>query len=192
MRKGTASDEQLITDIISASFADNPSVNEVVKNDGKKDQRITALARYAFRTALRRNGIYISSDEKGVAICYDIREKKESLADFFDQLKLVQKAIGWSRVIKVLKREAYLKNIRPKKDNYLYFWFFGVIKEGRGHLAAWELKEEIFKEANRRQLPIYLETSIEQNKRVYERYGFQVYHSWNTGDKTTLWFMKRS
>lgn len=192
MRKANISDEKLIIEIISESFIYNPSVLSVIKNDNKKKQRIAELAKYAFRTAVRRNGVYISSDNEGVAICYKYNAKKESLIDYWNQLNLVIKSIGFSRVFKILKREGYVKKFRPVSGEYFYFWFFGVTNMGKGKGAAMELKDAIIKESLNKKLPIYLETSVEKNKSVYERYGFEVYHKWkNDSENMTLWFMRK-
>jgi len=192
MRKANISDEKLIIEIISESFIHNPSVLSVIKNDSKKKQRIAELAKYAFRTAVRRKGVYISSDNEGVAICYKYNEKKESIVDYWNQLNLVVKSIGINRIFKILKREGYVKKFRPASGDYFYFWFFGVTNKGKGKGAAIELKDAIIKESLNKALPIYLETSVEKNKSVYERYGFKVYHKWNNdSENMTLWFMKK-
>lgn len=192
MRKANISDEKLIIEIISESFILNPSVLSVIKNDNKKKQRIAELAKYAFRTAVRREGVYVSSDNEGVAICYKYNAKKESLIDYWNQLNLVVKSIGINRVFKILKREGYVKKLRPVSGEYFYFWFFGVTNKGKGKDAAMELKDAIIKESLNKKLPIYLETSVEKNKSVYERYGFEVYHKWkNDSENMTLWFMRK-
>lgn len=191
MTKATKADESLVIDIIAESFPSNPSVLSVIKNDKKEPQRMRWLARFVFRTALRKGGIYLSKDRTGVAICYQYNSHKETLIDYWDQLVLAITAIGLERIIKVLKRDSYVKKKRPKSGNFLYFWFFGVSNEGKGRGAAHELQKVIFSEAERLQLPIYLETSIAKNKRVYERYGFEVYHTWDyKSEGITLWFMR--
>jgi len=189
MRKATSADKHLVTSILSDAFLTNPSVLQVVKSDHKVVQRVEHLAHYAFKTALRRNGVYLSSDEQGVAICYRYNSKKNALVDYWHQLQLVVLAIGINRVLKVLKRDNYIQKIRPGSGEYLYFWFLGVNEASRGSGGAMELKNVILKEARDQHLPIYLETSVEKNKRVYERFGFELYHTWKT-DTSTLWFMK--
>lgn len=190
VKQANLSDESTVVDIITESFKNNPSVISSVKNDDKLDMRIEELARYAFRTAISRNGVLLSSNNKGVAICYHFNIKKTSFTDYWNQIRLVCKAIGISKVFTLLKREKYINKIRPKEGNYLYFWFFGVKESYRRSAAAKELKTAIFKESDDNQLPIYLETSVEQNKIVYQRFGFEIYHSWHRKDHT-LWFMKR-
>ncbi len=190
--KSFLNDKQRVVHIISSAFDQNPSVNQVIKSDSKRNSRIKSLAAYAYETAKVRKGVFISSDKNGVALCYRFNQKKEGLNDYLNQLKLVINSISPERVFKILKREAYVKSKRPASGDYLYFWMLGVNEEGRGRGAARELKNLIFSLSKNLQLPIYLETSVPQNKRVYERYGFMVYHIWSIpGENLCMWFMKR-
>ena len=123
MQKATKSDESLVIDIIADSFPTNPSVLSVIKNDKKEPQRMRWLARYVFRTALRRDAIFISSDRTGVAICYPFNSHKENLSDYWNQIVLAFTAIGIERIWKVLKRDSYVKKQRPKSGDFMYFGF---------------------------------------------------------------------
>ncbi|CAN0290807.1 unnamed protein product, partial [Chrysoparadoxa australica] len=92
----------------------------------------------------------------------------------------------------ILRRVAYVKKQIQKHGNFLYFWFFGASNASRGSRGAWELKQRVFNQSKALNLPIYLETSIPQNKLVYEKFGFETYHIWdgNYGGHP-LYFMKR-
>ena len=86
-----------------------------------------------------------------------------------------------------------MKNIRPQDKDFIYVWFYGVIEEGKGRGAAKELKNILFNKAIKENLPIYLETTERINRLVYERYGFEVYHTWKKEeDDITIWFMRKS
>lgn len=41
-------DKELVVDILTKSFADNKSVNYIIKQDGKRIERIKNLMRYSF------------------------------------------------------------------------------------------------------------------------------------------------
>lgn len=193
MRKATKADIKLVSEIISDSFTENPSAVSVLKNKEKKKKKyLKGLAKYVFKTAYKRDGVYISDDEKGVAVCYKYNIKKESIHDLWNQFILAIKVIGLKNVLNVLKRESYIKAKRPIDGNFFYFWFFGVKNEGKGKGAALELWKSVLKHTQTQNLPIYLETSVEKNKNVYGRYGFELYHTWdNTRDNISLWFMRK-
>lgn len=192
MRQCTKKDEQHVIHIITESFDSNPSVNWVIKNDRHRRQRIKALADYSFKTAMARNGAWISDDGEGVALCYRYNFKKEGFEDYVNQITLAFKAIGPGRIFKIMRRDSYFKSQRPTSGDYLYFWFLGVSDKGKGKTAAKELKDLIFSESARTGLPIYLETSVPKNRRVYERYGFACYHTWkDEAGGHEVWLMKR-
>ena len=48
MDKATPSDKALVLDIISRSFDQNPSVNDVIKQDHLREKRIEELISYSF------------------------------------------------------------------------------------------------------------------------------------------------
>jgi hypothetical protein len=192
MREALKSDRKLVVDIVSQAFLSNPSVLYVVKKDGKLEQRVRYLAEYSFDTGFLRDGVFLSDDNLGVAICYPYNKKKEGLRDYINQIKLIFSCIGLSRVRKVMKREAYIKKHRPKDGNFLYFWFLGVSSQRSENSTIVDIKEGLFKQSEQLKLPIYLETSVEKNRRVYERYGFEVYHIWEVPEEEyCLYFMRR-
>ncbi len=191
MKLATKEDKEKVIRILSESFETNPSVNWVIKSDDKRVDRIKELVDFSFETGLENSGVYLSSDEKGAAICFPYHKKKSTLSGILNQVKLVAKAIGVGRVGKVLKRESYINKHRIDKQ-FLYFWFLGVLNEARGSEAAYELRNEFFRLSEDLNLPICLETSVEQNKIVYQRFGFEVYHTWIDEEKGIhLWFMRR-
>lgn len=180
--------------ILTAILLENPSATQVVKNDRKRVDRVRFLARYMLRRAKRKNGLFVSEDGHGLAICYKVKAGEgKSFLDIIDEIRIAFKVIGYTRIPRILKRQAYLKKQMPQNKPYYYFWFFGVDPETRGmeNGSAAELKQKVFDTANNDGLPIYTETSIRKNKIVYERYGFQVFHEWKINEKSTMWFMKR-
>lgn len=184
--------KNLVLDIISESFEHNPGVLSVVKQDKKIKSRIRGLANYAYETAIQREGVFLSSDQTGVLISYRNQDKKEGLKDYYQQLLLVLNVTGIFSIPKLLKRESYMKSIRPQDSDFIYVWFYGVLSEGKGHSAAKELKNQLFKKAEKENLPLYLETTERKNRIVYERYGFEVYHSWERKEEgITVWFMRK-
>jgi len=174
--------------IITNTFDQNPSVNIVIGSGGNRRKKIGRLGTYAFLKALNRKGAYLSSNRKGAALCFHSDAKGVNFAEFWAELRFAL-VIPPKKVMQTLKRESYIKKHRYQ-GKHLYFWFLGVEKDGGK--AVFELKEHLFRLSEEQQLPILLETSVSRNKHVYERYGFEVYHTWNdSGDGKALWFMIR-
>ena len=151
-----------------------------------RKKKISRLASYAFIKAINRGGAYISDNKMGAALCFRSNNNSSNLKEFIAEIRFTL-SIPIAKVIHALKREAYLKKHRYQGDHF-YFWFLGVKKDG--DKAGFGLKDHLFELAQNEQLPILLETSIERNKVIYERYGFTVYHIWeNPFEGKPLWFM---
>lgn len=174
--------------IITETFDANPSVNIVIGDGGNRRKKISRLADYAFTKALNRKGSFISSNEKGAALCFRSDIGKSNLKEFLYEVRFAV-SIPIKKVFQTLRRESYLKKYRYS-DVHLYFWFLGVYRDGDG--AVYELKDHIFDWSDREQLPILLETSVPRNRDIYLRYGFEIYHTWeDSGGGAPLWFMMR-
>ncbi|WP_370086430.1 hypothetical protein [Ekhidna sp.] len=190
MQRITSSQAPKVIHILTQSFRTNPSALWVIRQDNKVQDRLRALIEYAVKTGLENDGVFLSDDESAAAICFQ-EPARTSLSSYWNQLQLIRKAIGFARVPQVLKREAYLKKHRPAPP-YLNFWFLGVDPDRKGSGGVHDLKQGIFRLSEEKNLPILLETSVERNMRVYERFGFHVYHTWKPSTDYTLWFMTRN
>ncbi|MEO9870689.1 hypothetical protein [Ekhidna sp.] len=189
MKKITRSDTSKVIQILTQSFQTNPSALWVIKQDEKVQQRLKALIEYAVKTGITNEGVFLSDDKSAAAICFK-EPSKSNFQSYLDQVVLIWKAIGISRVPLVLKREGYLKKHRPNEP-HLNFWFLGVDPNQKGAGGVQDLKKGIFEFSKRQELPVLLETSVERNKNVYERFGFYTYHIWKQSQDYTLWFMRR-
>lgn len=188
------SEKQLVTDIIARSMINLPGIKWIIGDDlllaGK---RVRHLASYIYSVASTRNGILLSSNGMGVAICFKFSENRTSFLSFYRKIIFAVCCVGISRLREIQLRESYIKFMRPSHGQFLYLWILGVLPEARGTRTAWELKERIMNEQNRMQLPIYLETTNEQNKKVYEHFGFKVYHEWHVPHRNlVMWFMYKN
>jgi len=189
MRKARIAEKDKVIDIISSTFETNPGVNWLIKKRGSHKKNIHRLASYAFLRSFLREGAYISSNEKGVALCYRFNYQVFSIREVIFQLRFALFSINPWRIPKVFKRESYRNSKRPASGNYLYFWFLGVLPGGGS--AVYELRDAIFEMATQVNLPVYLETAMERTKVAYERFGFETFHYWeDPAENIKFWFMK--
>jgi len=140
-------------DIIVDSFAHNPSVVDVVKQDAKKGLRLRRLAEYSYHFGQRRGGNYLTSDGNGIVISY-VEDMKRTLADHWADIKLIFQASGLSRARYLLRKEAYRKEVRQKEPFY-YVWFIGVDSNHRGGDCSKELNEWFLKKLSVTNYPFY-------------------------------------
>ncbi|XVJ66108.1 MAG: hypothetical protein HEQ40_08090 [Lacibacter sp.] len=189
MRRGNENDRELVVKILSVTFESNPAVRWMLRKGKYYNASLQRMANFVFSKSLRNDGVLISANEKGVALYYKANAGVRLIPDFFEELLFIIRSVPILKIPVLIQRELHRKSIRPASKPYLYFWFLGVLPEDAG--AGFELKNALFAEARKQQLPIYLETSIKRNMHVYERIGFQTYHQWiDEAKKITFWFMK--
>jgi Acetyltransferase (GNAT) family len=187
MIKATNKDRDRVIDILAESFDDNQSVNYIVKQDKKRNQRIRNLMEYSFDICYLYGEVFLTNDKSGCALILFPDEKKNNLKSILLDIKLIVSCIGISNIKKAMKRESKIKELQPKKLMY-YLWFIGVdsYKQNKGIGTA--LLKEVVEEAHSRKRPVYLETSTLKNIPWYGKFGFKIYNELNLGYK--LFFMK--
>lgn len=190
MRLAQPKDQELVINMITTMFASNPAVLSLIGPGRNSEKGIQRLAEFAFLKCLNRQGAWISSNEKAVALCYQFNKGGFSLKEFILKLRFAVYYIGLVRLPGILAREAYRKKQRHADGNYFYFWFFAALPDAGK--AAFELKNGIFELSRKAELPIYIETSVERNRQIYERYGFETFHKWEPSkEKVTFWFLRK-
>lgn len=192
MRKASAKDKDRVIVILTRSFADDPHVGWLTKsNEGGHRERLRILMEVAFAEALAAGEIYLTDDETGTALWKNPLKSRFSFTILLSQMRLVR-LFGFSRVRELLASEKYTKRQYPKTD-FLYLWLIGVLPEGRGKGNASELLDPILLDAERKNLPVYLETANARNVEIYGSKGFRVYHEWKPSQKDplTVRFMRR-
>src|SRR6266487_1233517 len=142
MRRARANQKPIIIDILSKSFDDNKSVNYVVKQDHKKEQRIRGLMDYSFNVCTSFGDVWISDDAQACALILFPDKKRTSLNTILWDIKLAFSVIGLDRVGKVLGRESKIKAYHPKEP-FSYLWFIGVNPEVQNNGKGTKLLREI-------------------------------------------------
>lgn len=176
MRKATSSDKPLILDILTCSFDDNKSVNYVVEQDRNRVDRIRKLMDYSYNVCNEFGEVWISDDQQACALILFPDKKRSTFRTLLWDLKLAFSAIGIDRVNAVLKREAMIKSNHPKAP-FAYLWFIGVNPQFQRKGIGSELLGKVIRECERKERPIYLETSMEKNLPFYKKFGFEVFNS---------------
>jgi ribosomal protein S18 acetylase RimI-like enzyme len=182
------SDKQWIVDTLTEAFIDNLSVKFVVKQDQKRDQRLRYLMDYSFEVCWNWGEVYVTEDKKGVVLFVLPHKKKNIFKAATLDIKLALKTVGLKQTFKVLSRESMIKKHHPKHPFY-YLWFIGISPESQGKGFGSKLMEEIVAESEKRNYPIYLETSTLRNLPFYKKFQFETYHKADFG--FTLFMMKR-
>jgi ribosomal protein S18 acetylase RimI-like enzyme len=182
------SDKQLVVDILANSFADNKSVNYIIKQDKKEQQRVRSLMSYSFEVCMLYGDVFLSDDRTGCALIILPDKKKSNLKTTLLDLRLVFSATGLGNVNKAMSRESRIKAEHPKNLLY-YLWFIGVDEAQQGKGVGSKLLQEIIQQGQSLQRTICLETSTLKNLPWYQKHGFEIYKEMDFG--YPLYFLKR-
>lgn len=161
----------IINEILFESFYDNKSVNFVVRQDSKKDERLKILMDYSIFMGNNFGKVYLTNDQKACAIVLDPLKKKTTLKAVLWDIKLAFSVIGINNIKKVMARENVLKKHHPKTP-FIHLWYIGVRNEAQGKGLGSKLLQQIINDYPKKD--IYLETSTERNFSFYKKHGFEL------------------
>lgn len=182
MNRARQYDKELVADILTKSFLDNRSVNYIIKQDGKREQRIKALMRYSFEVCYLFGDVFISEDKKSCALLIKPENKKLTLKSILLDIKLMFSVVGILNLKKVTRREAAIKKIHPETAIY-YLWFIGVDPSHQNKGIGSKVLNQIIETGLSENRTICLETSTLKNIPWYEKHGFKIYHELDFGYK---------
>jgi ribosomal protein S18 acetylase RimI-like enzyme len=166
----TPADHHAIADLMAAAFADDPLWTWLIPprhREARLYRLFTALARHAVDSGQA----YLTADRSAVAIWSPPRRWQLPARSLIRAAPHVVRSAG-TRLPRLLRRlsdiEAHHAR-QPPEHWYLEFLATHPSAQGRGLGSA--LLHDAFQ---RYDLPIYLETSSEQNLSFYRRAGFTV------------------
>jgi len=188
MRKADHSDKSVILDILTTSFDDNKSVNDVVRQDHNRVDRIRKLMAYSFNVCQAFGEVWIENDQQACALILFPDTKRITFRMLLWDFKLALSVVGLGRVGAVLKRDGMIKSNHPKSP-IAYLWFIGVRPKLQGKGIGSTFIQEVIQECDRKERPIYLETSMEKNLPFYQKFGFDIFESLQLS--YTLYLLRR-
>lgn len=182
MIRATLNDKGLVTDILLRSFVDNKSVNYIIKQDIKREQRLKHLMEYSFDICNLFGDVFISDDRTACALIVEPDRKKVTVKSILLDIKMALSVTGLSNIMKAISRESAIKKIHPDTPLY-YLWFIGVEPSQQGNGIGSRLLNEIIKKGLSENRTICLETSTLKNIPWYEKHGFITYRELDFGYK---------
>ena len=182
--------KERVISILAKAFEHNISVNYAIFPGEKKQQRIRDLIDYSYEIAKIKGEILINSSFSAAAIFTYSDKKVNSFRQFFLDLKLIYKVIGFKRAKKLARRSELLRSFRPK-TSYIYLGYIGVdpLLAQKGEGTA--ILKQVMAKAEDLKIPIYLETSMQENLPFYKKHGFEVYHQENVNESGYITYFIR-
>ncbi len=159
-----------VKEILVESFQDNKSIQDLVKQDSKKEERLKLLIDYTIFLGENFGKVYLNKNKTACAVVVNSEKKNTTIKFILWNIKLVFSVIGLKDAISVLKRASLISKFYPDSP-YIYLWFIGVKPAEQGKGLGANLLKQIIEDSEGK--PIYLETSTMRSFPFYEKYGFK-------------------
>ena len=185
------SDRDIIISIVSNAFEQNPRAQAMMKKKNPA-RSVRLMTEYAYDLVDKFDGIYLSADKTTVLFYYLNSQYRRGLADYLKYGMMFLKAISPSQFFPTLKREKYIKSLRPDYEDYIYVWVLGSVPDSTSIRGLADIRDHLFGLSKRLSLPILIETTVEKVLKLYKYVGFELYHKWDDRDAgINVWFLQR-
>ena len=185
------SDRDIIISIVTRAFEENPRAQAMMKQ-GNPARSVRLMTEYAYQLVEKFDGIYLSEDKTTVLFYYLASQYHRSFRDYLEYGKMFLRAIRPSQLIRTLRREKYIKSLRPPHKDYIYVWALASTPDNTSIRGLADIRDHLFGLSDRLKLPILIETTVEKVLKLYRYVGFEVYHTWEDTDADlNVWFLER-
>jgi ribosomal protein S18 acetylase RimI-like enzyme len=183
------SNRQLVADILTQAFADDPLLNWFANPSGARPGAIRKLLTMIADVSVSAAETYVTADRNGVVIW---EPPGKQIISFIQgplmPIKLMQ-VVGMRHIKKITEFLLYIESQRPR-DPHMHLSFIGVRPESQRHGLGGLLLEPMLQHCATNGLPVYLENSQEKNLSFYEKRGFEITKEWQCrGARPTVWLM---
>ncbi len=150
------------------------------------------MATYAYHLIKKFDGIYLSEDKSTVIFYYRKKQYRQSFSDYLRYFRMFLLCIRPEKAISTMKRENYVRRLRPDIPDYLYVWVLGSDPEKPGLRGLADIRDHLFAQSEKHDLPVLIETTVEKVLKLYHYVGFEIYREiFDPTINMPVWFLKR-
>ena len=190
-RKARATDRAAVAAAMAVAFQDDPVFRWLTPDDEHRRRILPAFFDLAIDVFAKHDEIWcVGQDVVGGAIWSPAGVEPMDEADGERFASRCAELAGadagrWEEVIALLDAN------HPHHAEHDYLWLLGVVpaQQGRGHGSG--MLRAVLERSDRAGLPAYLEATSLDNRRLYERHGFQVTGELAIAGAPSLWAMWR-
>jgi len=178
--------QDIATNILVEAYKSSSNVTWVLPESIKKRQLFFASI---VKDADAKNGIHLTNNKQGVLLLYSLSFKNTSIAALLRKLNILIYVTGLKKGIQLLRLEKTKKQIRPKEG--LYGLALAITNNQNSWQTRLELKQMFEKIRAKNRCSVYVETTNDRIKTLYESLGFKTYHIIeHPYANLTIWFME--
>lgn len=187
--RATTPDVPTINETLGRAFQDDPVFRWVVPDDRARRARLASVFGAFADIYVPLGESYLAGDGAGAALW-----APAGVEPFTEEQ---EEAFG-ERMVEILGADAErafeldgLLDQHHPEEPCLYLQFVGVVPERQGRGLGSRLLATVLEEADANGTPAYLEATSPDNRRLYERHGFETVGELTLPDGPALWPMWR-
>ncbi len=193
MRHATPADLPHLVDLLSDAFRLDPHIDWFIGSPRRSRAAITrrrALMRYIAVGAISIGEAWLTDSGQAAALWLRHDAKPHGFRFMAANAGFLFMC-GWTATRRSLRAEKEL-TCRLPLGPYRFLWTVGVAETARGTGQLRELFEPVLAEADRANVPVYLETAVPRNISIYRHYGFEPDYTYRVDNGLAIAFMHRS
>jgi len=174
VRKATAADVPQIVRTLTRAFHDDPVMSFIFPEDGKRPAILEAFFDVSARQIyLEKGETYICNDGRAAALWAPPGKWKVSTLDIVRNGPRLARVMG-RRLALGLRAMNMVERKHPREPGHYYLAILGTDPERQNRGLGSALLTDMLSRADAEGVPAYLESSSENNRRLYMRHGFRV------------------
>jgi ribosomal protein S18 acetylase RimI-like enzyme len=192
IRKITRADFDVVTDVLTRAFDDDPVMTYLIPQDSRRVERLRTMMGTALDPLTHPYGeTWMTEAGDGAALWNPPGQLPHGLKDNLRLLPTMLRVAGLRGFPRVMSALDRMEKKHPKDPHY-YLLAIGVDPPKQGTGVGSRLLKPMVARLDAEGAPAYLESSKESNVPLYERFGFKVVEEMPIGkDGPSLWRMWR-
>lgn len=193
IRLATASDADVIAQLMIKVFDEDPLMNWFFRKDNKRAQGQKVFYDFVIKSyCLPQHLSWVTDDLQGAALWIPSEKWEPGFLMQISMASVIIRAFGLRNSLMKLRERQKIDTRHPKQAHY-YLSCLGVNRDLRGRGIGTALLEPMLYRSDNEGRGCYLETTLERSVSFYQRFGFSVTETLLIGpEKIKVWLMWRN
>lgn len=159
-----------VVDTLTAAFLDDPVFNWLCPDPERRRATYSGWFSVITHAILPRKSIFTTADGDGATVWVP---PGQPIADDMEAFASSMMAVSPADAERFGTLLGISEEYKPE-DPHWYLFFIGTVPDRQGQGLGSALLRDVLDHCDRDGIPAYLESTCEQNRRLYERHGFTV------------------
>jgi GNAT superfamily N-acetyltransferase len=189
--RATSDERSRVVDTLCSAFFDDRIYRWLVPDDAQRRRSVAIFYSRFVDACWPHGGVYAAGAGAGAALWVPPGKQLVAgdQAEAFDR-ELLESAGDDAAAARMAQLFQVLDDNHPA-DAHWYLIFMGVAPSAYGQGIGTRLLAAVLSQADRDRVPAYLEASSPDNRRLYERHGFETMRELTVADSPALYAMWR-